>query len=386
VAQPAGVYQVAQSFDTLPFDFNGDGLTDFLYSPQNGGPRQLWQNKGDGTFTLATTMSWAVNTKDQHSCASADVDHNGLPDVYCALGAIHGTRTKSNSLFLQELPGTFTDVGASVGVDDPSGRSYSATFLDANHDGWPDLFVDDMHPRTDGLPTTDRLFLNLGADPVDGHWLGFQDDPGSGVELEQGDRGCDFTADFNHDGLDDIVFCGSTTMRWYRNNGDGTFTDVHIQLLGGPFFASDAKLTDVNGDGIADLVYAKVPQWGVRLGTASGTFAKARTWPLTAGRMVEVGDVDGNGTPDVYVLQGNGTPGCNKSCPTNYPDYLYSNDGHGNFTQVATINASGSGDTVDRIDVNNDGTFELIVGNGANLTPGPLQLLGWTPDTPPPAP
>jgi hypothetical protein len=43
IASQAGVFQVSQSFNTLVFDYNRDGLQDVLYSPQNGGPRQLWE-------------------------------------------------------------------------------------------------------------------------------------------------------------------------------------------------------------------------------------------------------------------------------------------------------------------------------------------------------
>jgi hypothetical protein len=379
-AQAAGVYQQDQSFNTLVFDYNQDGYSDFLYTPQNDKPgHQLWRNNQDGTFTLVTHLQSSYST-DMHGCVSADFDRNGLPDVYCALGAIHGTRTKANPLWLQQPDGTW-QLNEASGAQDPAGRGYSASVLDANGDGWPDLFVDNYHPRKDGLPTPDRLFLNRGDDPVTGQWLGFVDaGAASGVEQEEGDRGCDFTTDFNGDGYPDIVFCGSARMYFYENDGTGHFTDVSAQLLGGgTLFASDAELVDVNGDGIRDLVFVKSRQWGIRLGQANGTFARATTHPETAGRMIAVADANGDGLPDVYVLQGNGTPGCT-GCTTNYPDQLWINTGFGQFTQSPIPNVtSGSGDTVNAIDINNDGRFEFLVANGANLTNGPLELLATTP-------
>jgi VCBS repeat protein len=384
-AQQAGVFQISQSFDTLVFDYNGDGLQDFLYSPQNApAGRQLWRNNGDGTFTLVTYLKGSVTT-DQHGCTTADYDGNGLPDVFCSLGAVHGTRTKADPLWLQQPDGSWTLDEAS-GAQDPLGRGYSATTLDANGDGLPDLFLDDFHPRADSQPTPDRLYLNLGADPATGAWLGFADDPGSGLETEQGNRGCDLTTDFNHDHLPDIVFCGTGTVRMYQNNGDGTFTDVHSAYLGGTsWFASDLKFADVNGDGRDDLIYIRSGQMGVRLAKATGTlYAPASvTRAMTAGRSVEVADVNGDGKLDIYALQGNGAPGCT-TCKTNYPDHLYLGDGAGHFTETPIPNVTGgSGDTVDAIHLTPTAPASLLVANGANLIAGPLELL--TAVIPPPA-
>jgi hypothetical protein len=382
LAAQAGVAQTDQSFDTLVFDYNHDGIPDFLYSPQNDKTgRQLWRGNPGGTFTLVAHLIGPVTT-DQHGCASADFDHNGLPDIYCAMGALHGSREKANPLWLQTSAGVWK-LDTSSGAQDPYGRGYSAVALDANGDGWPDLFVDNYFPRPDGIPTPDRLFLNLGDD-ARGNWLGFADaGPASGVEAEQGNRGCDFSTDFNGDGRPDIVFCGSPSMVFFQNNGDGAFTNVTLAKLGTTTFASaGAELVDLNGDGLLDLVYIRDGQEGVRLGTASGKFASATlTHPMAAGRSLAVTDVNGDGIPDIYALQGNGQPGC-LTCATNYPDYLYLGGmaAAGKYTSGSATyqtDATGSGDTVNAIAVN--GHNDLIVGNGANLIKGPLQLWGWTP-------
>ena len=377
VATQAGIAQSDQSFNTLVFDYNRDGIQDFLFSPQNDtAGRQLWRGNAGGTFTLVTHLKSAV-TSDQHGCTSADFDGNGLPDIYCTLGALHGSRTKANPVWLQTSPGVWK-MNLTSGAEDPYGRSYSATTLDANGDGIPDLFVSNLYPRPDGIPTPDELYLGNG----DGT---FRDaGAASGVELEQGDRGCDFSTDFNGDGLPDIVFCGHTGVHFYQNNGDGTFTDVSVSKVGSStFFASDVKLADVNGDGLLDLVYIRNGQEGVRLGTTSAMFAKASlTHAMTFGRSLEVADVNGDGYLDIYALEGNGVPGC-LTCTTNYPDYLYlggqTAKGVSTSTLAATTNTpgqGGSGDTVNAIRVN--GKSELLVGNGANLMKGPLQLFAFS--------
>jgi hypothetical protein len=380
-ATRAGIAQTVQSFDTAVADYNGDGRQDFLFSPQNGGPRQLWRQAADGTFQKRLTLRWSASTSDQHGCTWADADQNGLLDVYCTLGAMHANRTKQNNLWMQTKPGTFADEAVAAGVDDAPGRGYSATFFDANNDGWPDLFVDNNFPRPDGLPTPNRLFLNLGEDSG-GHWFGFQDQPESGLEKEEGGRGCDLATDFNRDGLQDLVFCGKGTVHMYQNNGDGTFTDVHQAYIGAAkWSAADLKFADVNGDGLRDLVFIRATQVGVRLAKANQTvfLGASQVKTLNAGRMVDVGDFNGDGLLDLYALQGNGAPGCMISdCPDNHTDYLYPGTSPGKFsTTPISIDAAGSGDTVNSILV--AGQLNMIVANGANLTNGPIQLLAVTP-------
>jgi len=89
-----------------------------------------------------------------------------------------------------------------------------------------------------------------------------------------------------------------------------------------------------------------------------------------------------DGIPDIYAVQGNGAPGC-LTCTTTIPTTSTWARPWGRRTRPAGISgtyqtdAGGSGDTVNAISVN--GHNELIVGNGANLIKGPLQLWGWTP-------
>jgi hypothetical protein len=380
LAPNSGLNQITESWDVAVDDYNVDGYPDFIFSPQNGLARQLWRNNGNGTFSLATTLPGEF-INDQHGCAWADVDRNGLPDAYCILGATGGTRTKANSLWMQVARGVFDDQGIARGVDDPFGRGRNATFVDANGDGFPDLFVTNYRaPRSNGTVAPNRFFLNLGRDATTGEWLGFRSAPEYGLDKPEGERGCTSTVDFNRDGRGDIVFCGAGTLRMYRNDGNG-FTDVHSAWLGGDMFVADTAITDVTGDGIRDLVYVSLKQFAYRPGWPNGggfgPVTQARA--LYAGRSIAVADVNGDGYKDVYVLQSSGPPGC-VGCAPDRPDLLLLNNGSGIFRQVDMPQYTvGAGDKAYAIDIMHDGSSEIIQTNGANFKKAAMRILRFTP-------
>ena len=118
--------------------------------------------------------------RDYHGCAAADVDLNGHLDLYCTAGGKHGGNgANRKELWLQDASGLFTEHAQEWGVRDEFGRGRQATFVYANGDEFPDLYVTNQQPRKDGLPGPNRLFLN-----VDGE--GFRDAPEFGVNRRIG--------------------------------------------------------------------------------------------------------------------------------------------------------------------------------------------------------
>jgi hypothetical protein len=120
-----------KSWSSAPFDFNRDGRQDVLIGYHDQGAT-LWRNDG-GRFTAVQNLPaqaiWPnglIGQIDRHGCAWGDVNGDGRPDFYCAIGRTGFNIIKpadlDNELWLQGGDGRFTDVGTAWGVGDPYGR------------------------------------------------------------------------------------------------------------------------------------------------------------------------------------------------------------------------------------------------------------------------
>jgi hypothetical protein len=176
-------------------------------------------------------------------------------------------------------------------------------------------------------------------------------------------------ADFDRDGWDDLLVCGDTVTKLYRNNSGQGFTDV----AGANGLASnhaDADFGDLDGDGDQDLVTASGGQIQYRLNIGSSFSAPVRVHSALNGggaRAVSLGDADGDGDLDVYGLISN------VLAATNPDDVVLLNNAL-TFTPVPVPPASGVGDAVATLDGNADGRSEFLVLNGAE-TSAPAQRI-----------
>jgi len=363
------------TYGAFPYDYDNDGLQDVLMAPHNvtGGPR-LFRNDGGGHFThvfkggfISRSPSGQIRN-DRHGCAWGDVDNDGLPDLFCTMGANHGTLTdKANELWIQQQGGGFVNQAVAWGVTDPLGVGRGAAFLDVNHDGFLDPFVTN-HTRSDGQASPNRLYINQGG-------ASFRDAPEYGLDVElgalPGNQTCDQVVDFNQDSWPDLFVCGHTGLKLYRNDSGKSFTDVtgSSGLATGAW--RHAVLADLNHDGLLDItgINGATSQFWIQLGTGPGTFGpRVVTRTITAGRQVGIGDMNGDGNQDVYIVTGNLNP-----------DILLLGSGDGrNFTEQASLPQalSGAGQSVTPFDYDQNGTMDMIVMNGDG-TDGPVQLLSF---------
>jgi hypothetical protein len=369
-AKSAGIAQVTQSIGSTIGDFNRDGRPDVLLNRAYKSPAGEYLNTG-GRFRAVNLTTFVHD--DRHGCAVADVNHDGRRDIYCAVGASHGVKIKSNELWMQRRGGDFVNEAAKYHVTDPDGRSRGAVFFDANQDGWPDLFVSNYYPRPDGLPTSNHLYLN-------DHGRRFVSAPGYGLNKTVGGLalapGCQQGGDFNGDGFPDLLVCGKAGIHLYRNNRGRSFTDV-TAAVGLSGFWYGARMVDLNRDGRLDLVMVNRTRLQVRIQQPDGDFGVVSIAErLMAGRAVAVGDVNGDRYPDIYVVQG--ATGAHEVA--NPPDIMYLNDGGTALTQVPIPETSrGNGAAVSSLDYNHDGTTDFLVTNGARGLAGPVQLISFPP-------
>jgi hypothetical protein len=246
---------------------------------------------------------------------------------------------------------------------DPFGRTRRVTFLDANGDGAPDLFIGAEVDRPDGLPAPNRLFLN------DGHGT-FRDAPELGLDRQIGALWVQ-SVDQNRDGRADLLLAAPGGLHLYRNRGAAGFTDVaaRVGLAGDRPLC--AQMGDLNGDGAPDLVEVSSTRLRVLL-QRGGRFTPVYTRTLTDAASVALADVNGDGRLDLYVVQG--------STGRNVPDLMLLNEGGGTrFAPMAVPQATrGTGDTAYTLDYDHNGLQDILVLNGhVDVRQGPLQLIAF---------
>jgi len=315
-------------------DYDNDGFPDLYFvNGAPGAPNALYHNNRDGTFSDVTRQAGvagegAGKTAYKTGVAVGDYDNDGFLDLYV-------TAFGPNVLYKNNGNGTFTDVTATAGVAGPPTEwSTSTGFLDYDRDGDLDLYVANYveFPMTNSpfcglrkegyrmycLPTlfdgvADRLYRNNGNGTFTdvSKQAGIANPAGKGL-------GVTF-CDFDRDGDEDIYIANDMVRNFlYRNNGDGTFLDVAYGA--GVGFDSNGK-----------------PQ---------------------AGMGVDCADVDGDGLPEIFV--------------TNFAEELntlYQNRGDGIFEDVTQKAGLGSGFVplgfgTKMFDLDNDGDLDIHVTNG----------------------
>lgn len=244
-------------------DFDDDGRPD-LYLVNKTGPGRLFRNLGDWRFEDVTERSglgaagWmgGLFGGDEakawtQGAAWADVNNDGRLDLYiCRFAA-------PNRLYINQGGGagsaTFKEEAEARGLalTDASGM---AAFADYDRDGWLDVYVQTNMLSAKASPEgqRDRLFRNLG----DGKFADVTDRAGiRGLTLGHAATWWDF----DEDGWPDLYVANDYAGpdRLYRNNRDGTFTDVRDRALPRtPYYSMGADLGDVNNDGRLDLLVA----------------------------------------------------------------------------------------------------------------------------------
>ena len=296
------------------------------------------------TFTKVTGEPITAGISAQ-AIAWGDFNHDGWIDVYCAVRSALTT-----TLFTNNTHGSFGRAAGNVGANmvNPAG----ATWADYDNKSALDLFIANNNNLNDSL-----LHNNGDASftPVAN---------GSIVSSAGNGNGCAW-ADYDRDGFVDLYVANSGGNNLlFHNNGNGTFTraTTGAQVIGTANSQGCAWI-DYDGDGYPDLFVSRYQSANLLFhNNGNGTFTKISSAPIATEGGSAMGfcwgDYDNDRRPDLFVANG----GLN--------NWLYHNDGNGNFTKTNTPTGTDSGNftTANWIDYDNDGWLDLFLSNFASGT------------------
>jgi hypothetical protein len=257
-------------------DLDQNGFPD-LYFTANQGPNALYMNRGNYSFENISLSAGVEDTGGWTAGAAfADVNADGLLDIYvCKAGKVPFDERR-NKLFINNGPAegsrypTFTEKAAGFGLDDP-GYCTQPVFFDYNMDGLLDLFIVNYNTRNfQGFDLAairnendpyagDKLYRNNG----DGTFTNVSEEAG----IFQYPIGFGLSAtvsDLNGDGYPDIYVANDFMERdyMYINQGDGTFRDeILIRTDVTSYFSMGSDIADINNDGLPDIMVADMLPW-----------------------------------------------------------------------------------------------------------------------------
>jgi len=325
------------------FDYNNDGLLDIFFT--NGAEipslkksnssfhNKLFRNNGDGTFTDVTEKAGLAGVGYSMGVAAGDYDNDGFVDLYV-------TGFNCNQLFHNNGDGTFTDSTEKAGVSGVLKRgkpwSVAAGWIDYDDDGLLDLFV-----------------------------VNYLDYSLSTAHSCKTGNIVDYCSPDEYRGTPNIL---------YRNNGDGTFTDVSQQSRISQYLGKGmgVAFADYDGDGFTDIFVSNdsIPNFLLH-NNGDGTFtdvalragvAYNENGKAVAGMGTDFRDIDNDGMPDIFLtaMYGDSFP-------------LYRNPGKGQFedvtetTGIAAMTSRFTAWGTGIFDFDNDGNKDIFAAGSAIL-------------------
>jgi hypothetical protein len=311
------LYTAGRTKQALWVDYDNDGDYDLVVTTYYGTYR-LYQNDGSFNFTDVTALAGfnPVNSRT-YGVSFGDYNRDGFLDAYICLYEVGHTANnlpKLNQLYRNNGDGTFTNVTQSAGVGDSIQTSFQAAWIDFDNDGWQDIFV-----INDRSLFKNSMYRNNG----DGTFTDVAQ--AAGIQMPGENPMSTTVGDFNNDGFLDIYITNTGNSPYYArlflNNGDGTYDEV-----------------------------------GDSLGVALAEWGWSSIWL----------DYDNDGWHDLFVATGKQMP-----FPFNDPNYFFRNIG-GDFVDSSAIMTNSPfalSTAAAKGDLNNDGFYDFIVRNEPPFEP-----------------
>ncbi len=234
-------------------DFDNDGFLDIMTSTSDpDGPLHFYRNLGNGRFEDASSDSGVGQQLGGLNSIAADYDNDGDVDVLVLRGAWLLDQGKiTNSLLRNNGDRTFSDVTRKAGLADPARPTQAAVWGDFDNDGDLDLYVAN-EDRSEDPASTEGYPSQLFRNNADGTFTDIG--RAAGVANYGYAKGVT-SGDFDNDGDLDLYVSNTGPNRLYRNEGNGTFVDVAAELeVIEPMGRSFATwFFDYNNDGWLDL-------------------------------------------------------------------------------------------------------------------------------------
>ena len=283
-------------------DFDNDGDYD-LFVTSNIESNRLYRNNGSMQLE-DITISAGLDILGNYNFGGSwgDYNNDGWLDLFiCSRGDFSGEN--SNYLFKNNGNGTFIDVNSTAGIYTEEYLSLCAAFFDYNNDGWQDIYI-----ANDKYDIPNLMYKNNG----DGTFMEVGEETGTNVSMESMST---TIGDYNKDGWLDIYIANTINGNvFYKNNGDGTFTDIASE--NGTLFESLAwgsVFLDAENDTDLDL-YVSGELDGATSFLPSAFYENDGTGnfsiPFSAGFDNDtarsfsnaMGDINNDGYPDMIVL------------------------------------------------------------------------------------
>ncbi len=375
----SGLSGLRGGLNMIQADYDNDGDKDILilrgawkglYGRE---PNSLLQNQGDGVFKDVTVLSGMLSFHPTQAATWNDFDNDGWLDVFIG-NESEPHDTHSSELYINNGDGTFRDIAA-VALCEVDLFVKGVTSGDYDKDGWKDIFVSTMSGQR-------MLLRNLGKT---GDEISFQNvTERAGLSADKGNSFPTWFWDYNNDGWLDIFACDYTFENslafyaaaekldvpagnpnkafLYRNNHDGTFTNVAAEVgLDKIIFAMGANFGDIDNDGYPDMYlgtgnppYQSVVPNKMFKNMGGSRFAdvttSARVGHLQKGHAVAFADMDNDGDQDIYIEMGGAFAG------DAYQNAFFMNPGQGNNNWLK-IELKGTESNADAIGTTLEVTF-----------------------------